>query len=263
MLKRLLRLIPPHKIYVEVFGGGGQMLLNKEPSDIEVYNDLDRGLYNLFRVIRDHPTEFIQRFEYLLYSRDIFRDARNLINLSGKNWCEIELIDRIDWAIYFFYWRISQGGFGGGGWGFTRKGRYMTRMWNRLKEIEALTNRLKNVYIDSVDFRRCIRNWDTEDTFFYLDPPYYDVPNYYNVPKMTHEDHEDLKNILFNIKGKWLLTYNDHPIIREWYSNHIIGVVTLTKHSRPITRQYSRPKPKFGNLIIANYRLEEKGDEGS
>ena len=57
MVKKLLKLIPEHKIYVEVFGGGASLLFAKEPSPIEIYNDIDEGLVNFFRVLRD-PEKF-------------------------------------------------------------------------------------------------------------------------------------------------------------------------------------------------------------
>jgi len=53
MVKKLLPLIPQHKIYVEVFGGGASLLFAKEPSPVEVYNDLNSDLVNFFRVLRD------------------------------------------------------------------------------------------------------------------------------------------------------------------------------------------------------------------
>lgn len=79
MLGRLLPLIPPHHTYVEVFGGGAALLFNKEPSPVEVYNDIDGNLVNFFRVLRD-PEKF-QRFYQLLqltpYSREEFRYCFN------------------------------------------------------------------------------------------------------------------------------------------------------------------------------------------
>lgn len=67
-------LIPKHKIYVEVFGGGAQLLFAKPPSSVEVYNDLDSGLVNFFRVLRDEKSfaEFQRKVSLLPYSREEF-----------------------------------------------------------------------------------------------------------------------------------------------------------------------------------------------
>jgi len=73
LLKALQPLVPPHHIYVEVFGGAANMLLNKPPSPVEVYNDIDSDLVNLFLVIRDRRKEFVERFKLILYSRGLYK----------------------------------------------------------------------------------------------------------------------------------------------------------------------------------------------
>ena len=71
LLKALLPLVPSHHIYVEVFGGAANLLLNKPPSPVEVYNDVDGDIVNLFSVVRDRRDEFIRRFKLVLYSQDL------------------------------------------------------------------------------------------------------------------------------------------------------------------------------------------------
>ena len=61
---RILQLFPAHRTYVEVFGGAGHLLLQKQPSKVEVFNDLDNDVVNLFRVLRDHKAA--QRLAILL-----------------------------------------------------------------------------------------------------------------------------------------------------------------------------------------------------
>jgi DNA adenine methylase len=65
--------LPLHKIYVEVFGGAASVLLAKPPSQIEVYNDRDGALVNLFETLRNHPLLFLERCEFLLYSRELYQ----------------------------------------------------------------------------------------------------------------------------------------------------------------------------------------------
>ncbi len=69
----IIKLLPPHRIYVEVFGGAASVLLAKEPSQIEVYNDRDGALVNLFETIRNHPLLFLDRCNFLLYSRHLYQ----------------------------------------------------------------------------------------------------------------------------------------------------------------------------------------------
>jgi len=71
LIKKLLSLVPPHEIYVEVFGGSAELLFRKEPSKIEVYNDIDGELVNLFEVVRNRFNEFLEKARWLLYSREL------------------------------------------------------------------------------------------------------------------------------------------------------------------------------------------------
>jgi DNA adenine methylase len=73
MLRYILSLIPEHSVYVEVFGGSGKVLLNKEPSKIEVWNDYDRKLANLFHVVVFKFGEFYEKVVGLVYSRELYR----------------------------------------------------------------------------------------------------------------------------------------------------------------------------------------------
>src|SRR6266571_3787824 len=73
----IAKLLPPHRIYVEVFGGAASVLLAKKPSQIEVYNDRDGALVNLFEVLRNHPLLFLERCNFLLYSRHLYQQWGN------------------------------------------------------------------------------------------------------------------------------------------------------------------------------------------
>ena len=73
--------MPPHRIYVEVFGGAANLLLNKAPSPIEVYYDIDGELVNLFLAVWDRPEDFAECFRLVLYSRGLYRRWFN-----GKQW---------------------------------------------------------------------------------------------------------------------------------------------------------------------------------
>ena len=70
-MPKLLPLIPEHACYVEVFGGAAALLLNKPPSPMEVYNDADSELVNLFEVVRDDVDAFVKQADWLLYSREL------------------------------------------------------------------------------------------------------------------------------------------------------------------------------------------------
>src|SRR3954466_3079099 len=98
---RIIDLFPQHHTYLEPFGGAASVLLNKPPSEVEVYNDLDGRITRLFRVLRDHGGEFQRRLSLTPYSELEFRDAL------------IEHPDELEQARRdFVRWRLSLGGRG-------------------------------------------------------------------------------------------------------------------------------------------------------
>jgi DNA adenine methylase len=211
MVKKLIPLVPKHRIYVEVFGGGASLLLAKEPSLVEVYNDLDAGLVNMFRVIRDPDlfTEFHRRVQLIPYSRGEFYRYRELWR-SGRG-----LDDPVENAVAFFVLaRQNFGGRFGNSWGVavTQSSRGMaSEVSSWLSAIDLLpevAERFLRVQIECLDWRRLLPIYDTEETFFYLDPPY--LPSTRKSGQYTHEltdsDHEDLVDALLDLKGKALLS---------------------------------------------------------
>lgn len=254
MLKHLLPLLHPHRIYCEVFGGGAALLLAKEPSHTEVYNDLDGELVNLFMQVRDNPERFKERAESLLYSREIYYTFLRQLEAG-------EIADPVDRAVAFYY--VVRNAFPSrwkGGWAFGRAPRQEPSCWLRTCEnIPIVGARLRSVYIDHLDFRTCIKNWDSPDTLFFCDPPYLDVQGYR--VGFTDRDHEDLRVVLGKIQGKFLLTYGDHPKILSLYQPfHIKKVDTMLAtygFTRSLPEAKRKQRPRYNHLIIANYDLSK------
>lgn len=217
MVKKLLPLVPKHRIYVEVFGGGASLLLSKEPSLVEVYNDLDAGLVNMFRVIRDPDlfAEFHRRVQLIPYSRGEFYRYRELW------WSGQAPTDPVENAVAFFVLaRQSFGGEFGKSWSMSvsSSSRGMASAVSKwLSAIDLLpevAERFLRVQIECLDWRRILPIYDTADTFFYFDPPY--LPSTRKGGRYTHElsesDHEDLVDALLDLKGKALLSGYANPL---------------------------------------------------
>ena len=214
MTAKLLKLIPPHRIYVEPFGGGASILFAKEPSQIEVYNDLDSGLVNFFRVLRD-PKKFekLHRLVYLTpYSREEYCFCRD-------TWQQCE--DDVERAYrWFVVARMSFSGRFGSSWSFgvTKSCRGMAgkcSQWlTTIEYLPEIHRRLMQVQIEHRDFREIFKIYDTPDTFFYCDPPY--VPDTRRGGQYKHEmtlqDHQELVEILLQIKGKVILSGYSHAV---------------------------------------------------
>lgn len=214
MVKHLVPLIPSHEIYVEAFGGGCALFFAKEPSSIEVYNDVDSGLVNFFRVLRDR--EKLARF-YLLccltpYSREEYQRC-----VAEWPECDDEAEKAYRW---FVVARSSFSGLFANSWGstVTKSSRGMAGTASRwqgiLEDIPRIHQRAMRLQVEHADFRHIIPRYDTEDTFFYLDPPY--VPDtrkggWYSY-ELTLRDHQELVELLLAIKGKAMLSGYDHPV---------------------------------------------------
>jgi DNA adenine methylase len=245
LIKKLLSLVPPHEIYVEVFGGSAELLFRKEPSKIEVYNDIDGELVNLFEVVRNRFDEFLEKARWLLYSRELL------------NRLEKPAEDPVEQAVRTFYvYNCSMLGQKGTGWRFTRKiGRPKTFRNKLEKHLHKIHERLRNVYIDQLDFRRCIRNWDTAETFFFMDPPYRGTAQA-NQIAFTDQDFEDLADICKTIQGKFLITLNDDPFIRETFSMFQIEPFDSYFSARPVTRMMPlrrEGRGRYTHVLIRNY----------
>jgi DNA adenine methylase len=217
----ILRYLPKGHIYVEPFAGAASVFWHlPEPYPVEVLNDLDDCIVNLYRVLQDREKfrKLLHRLIWTPYSRAEF--ARALEILKDP---EADDVSRA-WAFF-----VAQNqGFGGlarsvGNWGraltsIKRGTAERTSKWrSRLKLLTYWHERLSRVQIDSVDALQAIRYWDTPGTVFYVDPPY--VPETrgdYQTSRYRHEfeleDHQRLVETLLQIKGKVLLSGYDHPV---------------------------------------------------
>jgi DNA adenine methylase len=246
LVPKLLPLIPEHVCYVEVFGGAAALLLNKPASRIEVYNDLDSQLVNLFEVVRDDADAFLRRADFLLYSRELYQ--RWQTDLENGRQPE----DRVERAVRFWY--VIRSAFGAHpdkGWAFqrARPRNSAAVVQNALANIRAIHERLKTVEIDHLDFRRCIKNRDAPTTFMFLDPPYLSTEQY-RTGDFTLEDHRDLARVLRDASSKWLMTVGDHPEIRKLYADFDQSRITS---SMAVEKVIGGKRARLTHLLIRNY----------
>lgn len=246
-MPKLLPLIPEHTCYVEVFGGAAALLLNKPPSKIEVLNDLDGELVNLFEVIRDDVDAFLKRADFLLYSRELYQQwQQDLVESKQPR-------ERVERAIRFWY--VVRSAFGAHphkGWAFQRAQPRSSAavLQNALGSIRAIHERLKSVEIDHLDFRRCIKNRDAPTSFMFLDPPYLDTTQY-RIGAFTFEDHQDLAYVLKEAKSKWLMTVGDHSEVRKLYSGFPQSRLTT---ATAVEKVVGAKRSRLVHLLIRNYQ---------
>ena len=241
----VLRFPPTYSCYIEVFGGGGWVLFHKSPGkEMEVYNDFNPNLANLFRCVRDHPNELCDELRYTLNSRLDFDYLREMLHTKT------ELPD-IRRAAYFY--QIIRESYASGLDSF---GAQPHSMWNNFPLIHDACGRLQKVVIENKDFEKLIKQYDRPEAFFYCDPPYYNTEDYYEDVGFTRADHERLANALLSINGFFLLSYNDCPEIRELYSKPGITIEGTTRLSN-IAQRYEGGKITMEVKMEMHFELPE------
>lgn len=238
--KEIIELFPPDiKMYVEVFGGAGWVLLGKEKhAQDEIYNDFNSDLVNLFRCIKYHPDELKKELKPMIPSRENFNNYREMMRIEG-------FTDIQKASMFFSTIKYS---FGSKGTSFATRGR---NFQGAVDGFDELSKRLNKVVIENKDFEDLIKLYDGKETFFYLDPPYYKTEKYYNTQKeyFMREDHNRLKNVLKNIEGKFLLSYNDCEEIRQLYSE--FGIISVNRKETLSSNADNRKDYK--EILIKNY----------
>lgn len=220
--------------YIEVFGGAGWVLFGREPQtgQLEVFNDANGDLVNLFRCVKYHADAVQEELDWLLSSREIFTDF-----LADRH----RMTDIQRAARYFYLIKTS---FGCDTRTFGTASNPLERATDYLATVK---HRLNGVVIENLDFERLIRIYDRSDALFYLDPPYHGTEWHYQAA-FADADHQRLRDVLQGVKGKWVLSYNDDDYIRNLYKDYRIEGI-----ERNNTLPGDSNSRKYKELIIRNY----------
>lgn len=216
----ILSCFPPHVCYVEPFGGGGSVLLQKQPSFVEVYNDLSGDVVNFFRVLRERGDELRRAIELTPYARAEFLAAQEPTD------------DPLEAARRFYVWSWQGRGRAGvqepGGWRFiatAARGTTVTGDWNNTAHLAEIVSRLKLVQIECGEAETVIQRYDTPDTLFYVDPPYVASTrgarwgNSAYTHEMTDDDHERLAGLLHTVRGMVILSGYPSDLYNRLYAD--------------------------------------------
>jgi DNA adenine methylase len=219
-------------IYIEPFLGGGTIFLSKNPSVKEVINDLDKIVYEIFKGIKKYSTEDILKDVNGYYTKEDFYKIKDSKPTSeyGK------------FLKTFIIYKCSFLG--------------LSRTYNERGQIKISTNklnkwkeRLNNSIIKNVSYEKLIKEYDSKNTFFYLDPPYEKSERLYKHDVLNIEE---IYNIMKNIKGKFLISYNDSKKTKELFKNYYIHYET-TKYEG--SHQLGSTVRNVKELLISNYKI--------
>lgn len=246
LVKHLLPLLPQHSRYVEVCGGGGQVLFAKSPAIEEVFNDLDSDLLHFWRVVKDpilapHLIEALRK-------TPVSRKEYDLCNALYDK-CN----DPIERARQFFVLvRQSFNAVFRKGWSDTTGPKYRTSFPNAVERLAFAHERLQTVTLENLDFRELIPKYDSPDTLFYIDPPYLAstraVKTRYQ-HEMTDFDHAELLKLIMEARGKIILSGYASPLydlaLPDWQRIEII----LPRHAAQVG---NHEKPHATEVIWIN-----------
>ncbi len=238
--KYIIPLIPTNcNRYIEVCGGAGWVLFGKPKikGQMEVFNDIDGDLINLYKQIK-YNCDALQNEIDWLQARDLFNQYRYEIEQ------QIELSNLQRAARYLYLIKCSFG---------CTKTSFATaakNICNVVDDLPAYKARLKNVIIENRDFEDLIKTYDRDSAIFYIDPPYFTSEGYYNKKyvRFNKDDHLRLNSVLKGIKGHFILSYNACDFICDMYNDFNIRYV-----SRNNLLSSKANKSEYNEVIITNY----------
>lgn len=208
LVDTLIARLPPHTCYVELFAGGAALFFMRHPAEVEVLNDVNGDVINLYRVVQHHLEEFVRQFKWALSSREMFRWLQDT---------PPETLTDIRRAARFYY--LQQHAFGGRVDGQTYGTATTAPPLNLLRIEETLSAahlRLANAYIERLDWATCMERYDRPHTLFYADPPYWQTEGY-GVP-FPWAQYELLAERMGTLRGKAIVSLNDHPDVRRCFA---------------------------------------------
>ena len=216
MLGDIIPIIPPHKLYAEPFCGGAAVFFAKEPASIEVISDTNEEVVNFYNVLKTNYEELKNKIELTVHSRQTFDDSK-VIYSNPHLFNELE-------RAYAFWVQVSfaYGSSPGTTMSFskTQKNATAIRLVNKKNAfLPSMQKRLENCTIENQDALRIIERYDTEDSFFYIDPPYFnaDMGHYRGY---TESNFRDLLECISTIKGKFMLSSYESPLLTSFVEKH-------------------------------------------
>lgn len=234
-LVELLRPIP-HTTYVEPFVGGGGIFLRRPwRSKAEVINDISRDVATLFRILQRHYVPLMDLLRWQITSRAEFE---RLLAAVPDTLTDLERAAR-----FLYLQRTAFGGkVTGRSFGVSPATSARFDVTKLASVLEAVHERLAGVVIEALPYQDLIARYDRPETLFYLDPPYWGCERDYGDGVFARDDFERLAALLRGLRGRFMLSLNDHPGVREVFSGfqfHAVDVDYSVGSSRASRRSFS------------------------
>ncbi|WP_457647358.1 DNA adenine methylase [Profundibacter sp.] len=247
LAKRICSLIDAdrHHTYAEPFVGmGGIFLRRTRQPRAEIINDYSRDVANLFRILQRHYPQFLDHLRFQLTTRTEFQ---RLIRTTPGTLTDLERAAR-----FLYLQRTAFGGkISGRNFGVSKDRPARFNLTTLEPMLEDLHSRLSGVVIECLDFGEFIPRYDSRQTLFYLDPPYWGCEDDYGKEVFCRADFTRLADVLDGIKGRFIMSLNDVEGVRETFGTFYVQAIKTTYTIAP----NSDARGERGEVLIANYDL--------
>jgi DNA adenine methylase len=212
----------PHTVYAEAFVGmGGVFLRRRSAPPTEVINDFSGDVATLFRVLQRHYTAFMDMLRYQVASR------REFERLKASDPATLTDLERA--ARFLYLQRLAFGGkVAGRSFGVSTTGSARFNVLKLAPVLEDVHERLAGVVIENLPWQEFLRRYDRPGTLFYLDPPYWGGEGDYGAGLFSRDQYAELAARLAVLKGRFILSINDVPEIRDLFGRFDIEAVETT-----------------------------------
>ncbi|ADX03014.1 DNA adenine methylase [Acinetobacter baumannii] len=240
LVSQLIEKMPEHQCYVELFAGGAALFfMRDQPSRVEVINDLNGELVNLYRVVQHHLEEFVRQFKWALVSRQMFEWLKS---------ASVDLMTDIQRAARFYYLQHTAFGAKVSGQNFgtatTARPVNLLRIEEQLSEAHL---RLSGVTVEHLSWDACLLKYDRPHSFMYADPPYWKLAGY--GVDFELDQYQKMAELMKTCKSKVMLSINDHEDMRAVFDGLNIAM-TKIKYS---VGNSGTGRDQKQELIITNY----------
>lgn len=232
-VEKIIPHLPIRKSYIEPFGGSGAVLLARDESELEVFNDRFSGITDFYKVIHDPASRdlFIERCfltphsrELFIYYKDTWKDIRDPVERAAR------------WYYMLHFSFASQGrNFGRS----TSGTNILANKWeSRIPLITAVSKRLARVLIENQDAFQILNDFDDADSVFYLDPPYYEYNQGIYEHELKRDDHIRLINRIMDMKGFVAISGYENPLYDKYdWTDRVEWEVYSTAGSQAFTKE--------------------------
>lgn len=252
LAKRIAKCFLPHRTFVSTHCGGMSVEIAKQPASIEIANDLDSDLINLYKVVMEHTGDFCAILKNVPYSEQSFKQAKDWIKSNAPLFRAAGFLirNRMSFSSSGRTFMIDRMGIDGSDW------------LPFIKQIPVFAKRIQSYRIHNVDATDIINFYDSKDTLFFVDPPYLNetrsTDRHYAF-EMSPEQHRALLKVLCECKGMvYLCGYRS-----AMYDSYLRGwcrvdwpVKSLMSHSEGSGRERTESmwaKDKAGLFMVMTY----------